>query len=140
MAVIVSRMYAALSGLREISIKRRPLFSRCVSLRMFSTLNTFLRTGYWFLLIPNLPLSSLPRWGCGSIILLRSSMAWRRIQFITFIPLIFILVLLLQNAFDIFSTAELTFVVCIQSTRVKLHSVLTKSSNGFLDSILSIHP
>jgi hypothetical protein len=116
MAVIISRIYVASSGLGEISIIWRRLCSRCVSLRMLSTLNTFLRTGYLFLLIPNLPPSSPPGTGCGSIILLRSSISWRRIQFIMFIPLVLILVLLLQNAFVIFATAESIFVVCGQNT------------------------
>ncbi len=102
MAVTISRMYVASAGLGKTSIIWRPLFSRCVSLQMLSTLNTFKRTGIPFLLIPNLPPSSPPRLGCGSVILLWSSISWHRI----------ILVLLLRNAFVIFATAESTFVVC----------------------------
>ncbi len=116
MAVIISRMYVASSGLGEISIIWRPLCSRCVSLRMLSTLNTFLWTDYSFLLIPNLPLSSPPRLECGSIILLQSSISWHCIQFFTLILLVLILVLLLQNAFATFTTAESNFVICSQST------------------------
>ena len=67
MAVIISRMYVALSGLEEISIIWRPLCSHCVSLRMLSTLNMFLRTGYSFLLLPNLPLSSPLVWGVEAL-------------------------------------------------------------------------
>ncbi len=40
MAVTISIMYVALSGLGKISIILRPYFSRCVSLRMLSTPNT----------------------------------------------------------------------------------------------------
>jgi hypothetical protein len=40
------------------------------------TLNTFKRTGYSFLHIPNLPPSSPPCLGCGIVILLRSSISW----------------------------------------------------------------
>jgi hypothetical protein len=116
MAVICIRMYVASSGLGEISKIWRPLCSRCVSLRMLSSLNTFLRTGYLFLLIPNLPSSSPPCLGCESVILLQSFISWHQIQFITFIPLVLILVFLLRNAFIIFATAELTVVVCGQST------------------------
>ncbi len=43
MAVTIIRMYVASSGLGKISIIWRPLFSRCVSLWMLSTLNTFER-------------------------------------------------------------------------------------------------
>jgi hypothetical protein len=116
MAVITSRMYVVSSGLKEISIIWRPLCSHCVSLHMLSSLNTFLQMGYLFLLIPNLPPSSPPCLGCGSIILLQSSISWHKIQFITFILLVLILVLLLQNAFVVFATAESTVVVCRQST------------------------
>ncbi len=45
MAVTISITYVALSRLRKISIMWRPSFSRCVSLRMLSTLNTFKWTG-----------------------------------------------------------------------------------------------
>jgi hypothetical protein len=116
MAIIISRMYVALLGLGEITIIWRPLCSCCVSLRMLSSLNTFLRTGYLFLFTPNLPPSSPPCLGCGSVILLQSSISWHLIQFITFIPLIVIHALLLRTAFIIFATAESTVVVCGQST------------------------
>ncbi len=106
MAVIISRIYVALSGLGEISIIWRPLFGHCVSLLMLSTLNTFKRTGYLFFLIPTLSPSSSPRLGCGTNILLQSSISWHHI----------ILVLLLRNMFLIFTTAESNFVVGCQST------------------------
>ncbi len=95
MAVTISRMYVALLGLGKISIIWRPHLSCCVSLWMLSTLNTFKRTGYSFLLIPNLPPSSPPCLGCGSIILLQFSISWHCI----------ILILLLRIAFVIFATA-----------------------------------
>jgi hypothetical protein len=120
MAVIISRMYVVLSGLGEISIIWRPLCSRCVALWTLSTLNTFLRTGYFFLLIPNLPPYSPPRPGCGGVILLGSSISWRCTLFITFIPLVLILILFLQNAFVLLATAKLIFVVCGQSTALFL--------------------
>ncbi len=106
MAVTISIMYVASSGLGKFSIIWRPLFSRCVSLRMLSTLNMFNRTGIPFLLIPNLPLSSPPYLGCGIVILLQSSISWHCI----------ILVYLLQITFIIFTTAKSAFVVCGQST------------------------
>ncbi len=115
-AVIISRTYVASLGLREISILWRPLCSHCVSLQMLSTPNTCLQKGYSVLLIPNLPPSSPPRPGCESVILLRSSISWRCIQFITFIPLVLILLLLLRNTFVIFATAVLIFVICGLST------------------------
>ncbi len=93
-------------GTRENSIIWRPLFSHCVSLWMLSTLNTFNRTGIPLLLIPNLPPSSPPRLGCGSVILLQLSISWHCI----------FLVYLLQNVFIIFATTESTFVICSQST------------------------
>ncbi len=46
MAVTISIMYVALLGLGKISIIWRPLFSRCVSLRMLSTLNTLSRRAF----------------------------------------------------------------------------------------------
>ncbi len=106
MAVTISIMYVALSGLGKISIIWRPLFSHCVSLQMLSSLNAFKRTGIPFLLIPNLPPSSPPCLGCGIVMFLQSSISWHHI----------ILVCLLQNAFVMFTTAELTFIVCGQST------------------------
>ncbi len=96
MALTISIMYVALSGLRKISIIWRPLFIRCLFLRMISTLNMFKQTGIPFLLIPNLPPSSPPCLGCEGVILLRSSISWHCI----------ILVYLLQIAFVIFTTAE----------------------------------
>jgi hypothetical protein len=106
MAFTISIMYVASLGLRKISIIWRPLFSRCVSLQILSTLNTFNWTGIPFLLIPNLPSSSPPCLGCGIVILLQSSISWH----------CNILVYLLQIAFVIFATAESTFVICSQST------------------------
>ncbi len=52
MAVIISRMYVASSGLGEISIIWRLLCSCCVSLRMLSTLNTFFVDGLFVPLHP----------------------------------------------------------------------------------------
>jgi hypothetical protein len=100
MAVTISIMYVALSGLGEISIIWRPLFS--VSLQMLSSLNMFKWTGIPVLLIPHLPPSSPPCLGCGIVILLRLSISWHRI----------ILVYIVCNAFVIFDTAESTFVIC----------------------------
>jgi hypothetical protein len=106
MAVTISIMYVALLGLGKIYIIWRLLFSRCVSLWMLNTLNTFNQTGIPFLLIPNLPPSSPPCLGCGIIILLWSSISWRCI----------ILIYLLRIAFVISATAESTIVICGQST------------------------
>ncbi len=53
-----------------------PLFSRCVSLWMLSTLNMSNWTSIPFLLILNLPPSSPPRLGCEIVILLWSSISW----------------------------------------------------------------
>ncbi len=105
MAVTISIMYVALLGLQKISIIWRPFISRCISLRMLSSLNTFKRTGIPVLLIPHLPPStSPPRLGCGIVILLQSSINWHRI----------ILVYLARNAFVIFNTTESTFVICLK--------------------------
>ncbi len=106
MAITISIMYVASSGLGKISIIWRPLFSCCVSLWILSSLNTFKRMGIPFLLISHLHPSSPPCQGCGIVILLQSSIFWHRI----------ILVYLVRNAFVIFATAELTFIVCGQST------------------------
>ncbi len=102
MAVTISIMYVALSGLGKISVIWRPLFSHCVSLQMLSSLNTFKWTGILVLLIPHLPPSSPPYLGCGILILLQSSISWHCI----------ILVYLVCNACVIFDTAESNFVVC----------------------------
>jgi hypothetical protein len=75
MAVTISIIYVALSGLGKNSIIWRPLFSHCVSLCMLSTLNMFNRTGIPFVFIPNLPPSSPPRLGCGIVILLQPSIS-----------------------------------------------------------------
>jgi hypothetical protein len=130
MAVIISRMYVASSRLGEISIIWRPLCSHCISLWILSTLNMFLQTGYLFLLIPNLPPSSPPCLGCGSIILWLLSISWHWIQLIWFIPLVLILALLLQHAFVIFATAESTVVVCGQSTAPFLILILVDHCIG----------
>ena len=106
MAVTISIMYVALSGLGKISVIWRPLFSHCVSLQMLSSLNTFKYMGIPVLLIPHLPPSSPPCLGCGIVILLQSSISWCHI----------ILVYLLWIIFVIFAAAESTFVVCSQST------------------------
>jgi hypothetical protein len=106
MAVTISIMYVVSLGPGKISIIWRPLFRGCVSLRMLSILNTFNQMGILFLLIPNLPPCSPPCLGCGIITLLQLSISWHCI----------ICVYLLQIAFVIFATAELTFVVCSQST------------------------
>jgi hypothetical protein len=76
MAVTISIMYVASSGLQKISIIWRLLFSRCVSLQMLSTLNMFNWMGIPFLLIPNLHPFSPPHLGCGIVILLQSSISW----------------------------------------------------------------
>ncbi len=102
MAVTISIMYVVSLGLGKISIIWRPLFSRCVSLQMLSSLNTFKWTGIPVLIIPHLPPSSPPHLRCGIVILLQLSISWHCI----------ILVCLVHNAFVIFDTAELTFVVC----------------------------
>ncbi len=106
MAVTISIMYVASSGLGKNSIIWRPLISCCVSLRMLSSLNRFKRTGIPVLLIPHLPPSSSPCLGCGIIMLLQLFISWHCI----------IIVYLVRNAFVIFDTAESTFVVCGWST------------------------
>ncbi len=102
MAVTISIMYVASSGLGKISIIWRPLFSNCVSLQMLGSLDTFKQTGIPVLLIPHLPPSRPHCLGCGSVILLQLSISWHCI----------ILVYLVRNALITFDTAESTFVVC----------------------------
>ncbi len=106
MAVTISIMYVASLRLGKFSIIRRPLFSRCVSLWMLSSLNTFKGTGILVLLIPHLHPSSPPHLGCGIDILLQSSISWHCT----------ILVYFVRNTCVIFNTAESTFVVCGWST------------------------
>jgi hypothetical protein len=129
MAVTISIMYVASSGLRKISIIWRPLFSRCVFLRMLSSLNTFKRMGIPFLLIPHLPPFSPCRLGCGIVILLQSFIFWRHI----------ILVYLVRNAFVIFATAESTFVVCGQSTAPFVVVILVAHRIGYKEFDWSLH-
>ncbi len=130
MAVTISIMYVASSGLgQKKSIIGRPLFSRCVSLRMLSSLNTFKRMGIPFVLIPHLPPSSPPSLGCGIVILLQSFIFWRRI----------ILVYLVQNAFVIFATAESTFVICSQSRAPFVVVILVAHCIGSKEFNWSLH-
>ena len=106
MAVTISIMYVASLRLGKFSIIRRPLFSRCVSLWMLSSLNTFKGTGILILLIPHLHPSSPPHLGCGIDILLQSSISWHCI----------ILVYLVHNAFVILTPLNqlLLFAVEVQ--------------------------
>ncbi len=106
MGITISIMYVASLGLGKISIIWRSFFSGCDSLRMLSTLNMFKQMCIPFLLIPNLPPSSPPHLGCGSVISLQSPISWHCIT----------LVHHLWSAFVIFTTAESTFVVYGQST------------------------